>query len=94
MNKPDHIPTSETAYTNSIFPADFVWGVATSSFQIEGAAHEDGKGPSIWDTFCQQPGAISDHSNGDIAFANNLAPLVTIAMAISLATIIIAGPKI
>ena len=49
------------------FPADFVWGVATSSFQIEGAAHADGKGPSIWDTFCQIPGAIADASDGLIA---------------------------
>ncbi len=49
------------------FPADFVWGVATSAFQIEGAASADGKGPSIWDTFCRQPGAIADASNGDIA---------------------------
>jgi beta-glucosidase len=49
------------------FPDHFIWGVATSSFQIEGAAREDGKGPSIWDTFCQVPGAIADHSNGDIA---------------------------
>ena len=49
------------------FPSDFVWGVATSSFQIEGAAIEDGKGPSIWDVFCRQPGAIADGSDGDIA---------------------------
>ena len=49
------------------FPPDFVWGVATSSFQIEGAAFEDGKGPSIWDTFCKIPGAIADASNGDQA---------------------------
>lgn len=49
------------------FPPGFVWGVATSSFQIEGAAIEDGKGPSIWDVFCQRPGAIADGSDGDIA---------------------------
>jgi beta-glucosidase len=49
------------------FPADFIWGVATSAFQIEGASIADGKGPSIWDTFCRQEGAIADASNGDVA---------------------------
>ena len=46
------------------FPPKFVWGVATSSFQIEGAADADGKGSSIWDDFCKKPGAIADASNG------------------------------
>ena len=36
------------------FPADFRWGVATAAYQIEGAATEDGRGPSIWDTFVDQ----------------------------------------
>jgi beta-glucosidase len=49
------------------FPRDFVWGTATSAFQIEGAARVDGKGASIWDEFCRVPGAIADGSNGDIA---------------------------
>ncbi|MDT7838133.1 GH1 family beta-glucosidase [Aquabacterium sp. OR-4] len=49
------------------FPADFIWGVATAAFQIEGAATADGKGPSVWDSFCRQPGAIADASNGDVA---------------------------
>jgi beta-glucosidase len=46
------------------FPDHFTWGVATSSFQIEGAHNSDGKGPSIWDTFCAIEGKIADASNG------------------------------
>ncbi|HEY5489070.1 MAG TPA: GH1 family beta-glucosidase [Candidatus Limnocylindrales bacterium] len=49
------------------FPADFAWGFAASAYQIEGAAAEDGRGPSIWDVFARQPGAIADGSTGDIA---------------------------
>ena len=59
--------TALSIYPTHDFPADFVWGVATSSFQIEGAAQADGKGPSIWDSFCRVPGAIADGSNGDVA---------------------------
>jgi len=49
------------------FPADFNWGVATSSYQIEGATSVDGRGPSIWDTFCATPGKVANGENGDIA---------------------------
>jgi beta-glucosidase len=45
----------------------FVWGAATSAYQIEGAVAEDGRAPSIWDTFCQVPGAIDNGDNGDVA---------------------------
>ena len=45
----------------------FLWGAATSSFQIEGAVREGGRGRSIWDTFCEKPGAIADGTNGDVA---------------------------
>ncbi len=50
-----------------VFPKNFVWGVATSAFQIEGASTADGKGPSVWDDFCRRPGAIADHSDGSVA---------------------------
>ena len=47
-------------------PADFIWGVSTSSFQIEGAALADGRGPSVWDTYCRE-GNVANHDNADIA---------------------------
>ena len=49
------------------FPQDFTWGVATSAFQIEGGSAADGKGPSIWDTFCLNPNNIKDRSDGIVA---------------------------
>lgn len=50
-----------------VFPKNFTWGVATASYQVEGAIHEDGRTPSIWDVFCAVPGAIEDHSSGEVA---------------------------
>ena len=51
----------------SSFPSDFVWGAATASYQIEGAAHEDGRGESVWDRFCATPGKVRGGDNGDVA---------------------------
>ena len=49
------------------FPANFIWGSATAAFQIEGAASEDGRLPSIWDVFCRQPGKVRMGDTGDVA---------------------------
>ncbi|MCU1679896.1 MAG: beta-glucosidase [Amycolatopsis sp.] len=65
---------TETAVTTSAdselitsLPSSFRWGVATASYQIEGAVTEDGRSPSIWDTFSRVPGAIDNGDNGDVA---------------------------
>ncbi|MDG4860498.1 GH1 family beta-glucosidase [Streptomyces sp. T-3] len=49
------------------FPAGFLWGAATSAYQIEGAVREDGRTPSIWDTFSHTPGRTADGDTGDVA---------------------------
>lgn len=49
------------------FPADFVWGVSASAYQIEGAVAEDGRGVSVWDTFCHTPGRIANGDHADDA---------------------------
>ena len=57
-------------HTNDLaarFPRNFLWGAATASYQIEGAAHEDGRGLSIWDTFAATPGKVFEGQNGDVA---------------------------
>ncbi|HYZ52544.1 MAG TPA: GH1 family beta-glucosidase [Streptosporangiaceae bacterium] len=51
----------------SLLPADFIWGVATSAYQIEGAVTEDGRSPSIWDTFAHTPGKVARGDTGDVA---------------------------
>ncbi|MFG2125894.1 GH1 family beta-glucosidase [Streptomyces sp. NPDC048710] len=48
-------------------PHDFLWGTATAAYQIEGAVAEDGRSPSIWDTFSHTPGKIANDDNGDVA---------------------------
>jgi beta-glucosidase len=49
------------------FPEGFLWGAATSSYQIEGAVDADGRGPCIWDTMCRVPGAVDRGDTGDVA---------------------------
>lgn len=49
------------------FPDNFVWGVATAAYQIEGAVTADGRGTSVWDTFCARPGVIRDGHTGEVA---------------------------
>ncbi|KAA8520275.1 hypothetical protein F0562_014531 [Nyssa sinensis] len=63
--KPSH---HSDPFNRTSFPASFIFGASTASFQIEGAAAEGGRGPSIWDTFTKKyPEKISDGSNGDVA---------------------------
>lgn len=50
-----------------IFPEGFVWGAATAAYQIEGAARDDGRAPSIWDTFARTPGKVYNGHTGDVA---------------------------
>ncbi|MFC6080611.1 GH1 family beta-glucosidase [Sphaerisporangium aureirubrum] len=49
------------------FPSAFTWGAATSAYQIEGAVAEDGRGASVWDTFCATPGNVKDGATGAVA---------------------------
>lgn len=56
-----------SAYMSDHFPPDFLWGAATSAYQIEGAVAEGGRTPSIWDTFCRTPGKVSGGDSGDVA---------------------------
>jgi len=57
------LPTS----ASRSFPAGFLWGTATASYQVEGAVAEDGRLPSIWDTFSHTPGKVANSATGDIA---------------------------
>jgi beta-glucosidase len=59
--------SAQPALAGITFPDGFVWGAATASYQIEGAVREDGRGPSIWDTFSRTPGKVFAGHTGDIA---------------------------
>jgi len=63
MSRP---PETAAAEPNG-FPADFVWGASTASYQIEGAVEADGRGKSIWDVFCHIPGRVKNGDTGDVA---------------------------
>uniref|UniRef100_A0A7S2I167 beta-glucosidase n=1 Tax=Helicotheca tamesis TaxID=374047 RepID=A0A7S2I167_9STRA len=64
---PQILSSSKPAKKTASFPDDFIWGTGTSAYQIEGATHEDGRAPSIWDTYCTEAGVILDNSTGDVA---------------------------
>ncbi|MEV0722842.1 GH1 family beta-glucosidase [Micromonospora purpureochromogenes] len=64
---PDGDPTATPGTGTLRFPRDFGWGAATSAYQIEGAAKEDGRGESIWDTFSRTPGRTRNGDTGDVA---------------------------
>jgi beta-glucosidase len=57
----------ETQARPRIFPQGFLWGSATASYQVEGGVHEDGRGPTIWDTFSHLPGAVANGDTGDVS---------------------------
>ncbi|MGW2267466.1 GH1 family beta-glucosidase [Streptomyces koyangensis] len=68
MTTTDPAPLIATAAPDlSGLPADFTWGVATAAYQIEGAVAEDGRAPSIWDTFSHTPGKVAGGDTGDVA---------------------------
>jgi beta-glucosidase len=59
--------TAQSATTGRSFPKGFLWGSATASYQVEGAVNEDGRGPSIWDTFSHIPSKTNNGDTGDVA---------------------------
>jgi beta-glucosidase len=63
----DHTAESTTARLFCPYPQDFLWGAATAAYQVEGAVREDGRTPSVWDTFSHRPGAVAFDQNGDRA---------------------------
>ncbi len=64
---PRALPSSPAIAEDNAFPADFVWGASTASYQIEGAVDADGRGKSIWDIFCHTPGRVKGGDTGDVA---------------------------
>ena len=69
MRESENAMTGSPDYRDSglVFPDDFTFGSATASYQVEGAFDEDGRGPSIWDTFSKTPGKVWNGDTGDVA---------------------------
>ncbi|MFJ8932328.1 GH1 family beta-glucosidase [Streptomyces sp. NPDC102364] len=67
MTEGNFVSDPHSALDVSAFPHDFLWGTATSAYQIEGAVAEDGRAPSIWDAFAHTPGKIDGGDDGDTA---------------------------
>lgn len=61
------------------FPEGFLWGIATASYQVEGAWNEDGKGESIWDRYTHQAGRIRGGATGDVACDHTISFRKTLA---------------
>ena len=59
--------TGTTPAHSRVFPTSFLWGTATASYQIEGGAHEGGRGRSIWDDFSETPGRVLNGDTGAVA---------------------------
>jgi len=58
---------ADAAAAHRSFPAGFLWGTATAAYQVEGAVAEDGRTPSVWDTFAHTPGKVVNNANADVA---------------------------
>ena len=67
QNPTANMDQDEGSFLYDKFPDDFIWGAASAAYQIEGGWNEDGKGPSIWDTFTHQQGNVPKNQTGDIA---------------------------
>ncbi|KAI9127696.1 hypothetical protein K1719_000689 [Acacia pycnantha] len=66
-SRTENLSMNQNSESSSPFPSNFLFGTATSSYQVEGAFSSDGKGLSNWDVFTHKPGKIMDGTNGDIA---------------------------
>jgi beta-glucosidase len=61
------MPETNIAASDCAFPPEFLWGAATAAYQIEGAASQDGRGPSTWDVFSRRPHAVFEGHTGEVA---------------------------